>query len=141
MTSSANPSIFGQTVTFTATVTATAPASGTPTGTVTFKDGAATLGTGTLSGGVATFAISSLAIGNHTITAVYGGDTNDVGSQGSTAQTVKAAIRLKPGESADLDLVIAPATISGNFQELVTIRSNAKRRPAVTVIIQGVVQG
>ena len=39
-----------------------------------------TLGTGTLSGGVATFSTSSLAIGSHTITAVYGGDTNFNGS-------------------------------------------------------------
>jgi uncharacterized repeat protein (TIGR01451 family) len=50
---SANPSTFNQSVTFTATVSGSG---GTPTGTVTFKDGAATLGTGTLSaGGTATF--------------------------------------------------------------------------------------
>jgi len=57
------------------------------------------------------------------------------------AQTVKTAITLKPGESADMDLVIAPTINAGNFQELVTIRSNSIRKPAVTVIIQGVVQG
>jgi hypothetical protein len=44
LTSSQNPSNFGQAVTFTATVTGTSP-----TGTVTFKDGATVLGTGTLS--------------------------------------------------------------------------------------------
>jgi len=57
------------------------------------------------------------------------------------AQTVKGNLRLKPGESTELKLVIAPKVNSGNFQELVTIRSNSKRRPAVTLIIQGVVQG
>ncbi len=57
------------------------------------------------------------------------------------SQTVKPALKLKPGESADMNLAISPATKAGNFQELVTIRSNAKRRPAITVIIQGVVQG
>ena len=51
LSSSQNPSVFGASVTFTTTVTA---ASGTPSGTVTFKDGATTLGTGTLAGGVAT---------------------------------------------------------------------------------------
>ena len=58
LASSANPSAFGQAVTFTATVT---PASGggTPTGTVTFKDGMTTLGTATLNGGVATFTTST----------------------------------------------------------------------------------
>src|SRR5262249_618158 len=50
VTSSANPSVFGQSVTFTANVVAVAPGAGTATGSVTFKDGAATLGTGVLNG-------------------------------------------------------------------------------------------
>jgi streptogramin lyase len=66
--SSSNPSVFGQSVTFTATVTAGA------TGTVTFKEGPTTLGTDTLSGGTAIFQTTTLALGGHTITAVYGGD-------------------------------------------------------------------
>jgi hypothetical protein len=49
-----------QSVTFTATAAAVAPGSGTPTGTVTFKNGTTVLGTGTLSGGKATFATSVL---------------------------------------------------------------------------------
>ncbi len=77
LVSSANPTTYGQNVTFTATVTSGA---GTPTGTVTFKDGAATLGTGTLSGGVATFSTAALAAGSHSITAEYGGDVNFAGS-------------------------------------------------------------
>jgi len=75
LTSSANPSNLGQPVTLTATVAPTSGA-GTPTGTVTFTDGATTLGTGTLSGGQATFTTSSLSAGNHTITASYSGDAN-----------------------------------------------------------------
>jgi hypothetical protein len=91
ISSSANPSSFGQTVTFTATVTAST--SGTPTGTVTFKDGGTTLGTGTLnSSGQATFATSSLAVGSHSITAVYGGDSNHLGSTSPVlTQTVNQA--------------------------------------------------
>ncbi len=88
VTSSANPSVFGQSVTFTATVAAVSPGSGTATGTVTFKDGATTLGTGTLNAGVATFATSTLALGAHSITAVYGGDTNFTGSTSSTLSQV-----------------------------------------------------
>src|SRR5439155_3438552 len=73
LSSSPNPSTLGQSVTFTATVTGSG---GTPTGTVTFKDGATTLGTGTLNGsGVATFTTSALIAGSHSITAVYGGDS------------------------------------------------------------------
>lgn len=69
VTSSQNPSTYGQPVTFTATVTAVAPGGGTPTGTVTFYDGTTVLGTATLnSSGQATFTTSSLFIGTHPIT-------------------------------------------------------------------------
>ena len=70
LVSSANPSVFGQAVTLTATVTS---ASGTPTGTVVFFDGSAALGNATLVNGSAPFPISSLATGSHSITAVYQG--------------------------------------------------------------------
>jgi Bacterial Ig-like domain (group 3) len=79
-----NPSQLGQSVTFTATVAAASPAAGTPTGSVTFKDGANALGTGTLSGNTATFATTGLALGNHSITAAYGGDSNFTNSASST---------------------------------------------------------
>jgi hypothetical protein len=72
--SSNNPSIFGSTVTFTATVTSSATS--IPTGMVTFQNGAATLGTGMLSGGNATLATSALVGGAHSITAIYGGDAS-----------------------------------------------------------------
>ncbi len=92
LTSSDNPSVFGQSVTFTATVSANAPGSGTPTGSVTFEDGTTTLGTGTLSGGVATFSTTSLSVATHSITAVYGGDGNFTTSTSSiVSQTVNQA--------------------------------------------------
>ncbi len=71
--SSATPTIFGQAVTFTATVTALG---GTPTGSVTFTDGASTLGTSTLVGGTASLTVSNLAAGSHSIEASFGGSTN-----------------------------------------------------------------
>ncbi len=74
--SSLNPSVYGEDVTFTATVKANAPGGGTPTGTVSFMDGSAVLETGPLSGGVATFSTSTLSVGVHSITAVYSGDAN-----------------------------------------------------------------
>ncbi len=70
LASSLNPSTFGASVTFTATLPTDA------TGTVTFLDGATSLGTGTISSGIATLTISSLAGGTHSITAQYGGDSN-----------------------------------------------------------------
>jgi hypothetical protein len=83
VTSSLNPSVFGQPVTFTATVSPVSPGAGTLTGTVTFLDGGNSIGTAPLGGGVATFTTSALAVGNHTITASYNGDGNFNGSTGS----------------------------------------------------------
>ncbi|HEX4794926.1 MAG TPA: Ig-like domain repeat protein [Humisphaera sp.] len=92
ISSSVNPSFFGQSVTFTATVAVNAPGAGNATGTVTFKDGATTLGTAALSGGVATFSTAALSVGGHSITAVYNGDTNDNGSTSAVlTQNVSAA--------------------------------------------------
>jgi len=89
LTSSVNPSISGQSVTFTANVTASGD---TPTGTVTFSDGATVLGTVTLSGGKATYTTSTLSIGSHPITASYGGDiTNDV-----SAANIMQVVNAKP---------------------------------------------
>jgi hypothetical protein len=70
ITSSLNPSEVGKSVTFTATVSS---GSGTPTGTVAFKDGPDLLGAATLSNGIATFTTSSLTLGSHAITANYAG--------------------------------------------------------------------
>ena len=83
VTSSVNPSVFGQSVTFTATVSPVAPGGGTPTGSVTFLDGGSPIGTGTLSSGIATFSTSALAVASHTITTSYSGDGNFNGSTGS----------------------------------------------------------
>jgi uncharacterized delta-60 repeat protein len=86
LTSSLNPSTFGVAVTFTATVNSTG---GTPTGTVTFKDGVNTLGTGTLSSGKAIFQTSTLAAGAHSMTAAYGGTTSFASSTSAVlTQTV-----------------------------------------------------
>ena len=73
ITSNVNPSVTGQSVTFTSSVTASG---GTPTGTVTFFDGATSIGTGTLSGNTATLSTTTLAVGTSSITAVYSGDSN-----------------------------------------------------------------
>ena len=76
-------------MTFTATVAAVAPGSGTPTGTVTLKNGNTVLGTGTLSGGKATFSTSTLTRGAHSITAGYSGSVSDLGSTSAVlTQTV-----------------------------------------------------
>jgi Big-like domain-containing protein len=89
--SSADPSVFGQSVSFTSTVSPSS-GSGAPTGTITLNDGTNTIGTATLSGGQAALTISSFSVGSHSITAVYSGDGSFLGgTSGSLTQTVNKA--------------------------------------------------
>jgi MYXO-CTERM domain-containing protein len=118
--SSSNPSNTGDSVTFTATVTAVAPGSGTPTGTVTFTEGVTTLGSGTLDGnGNATFATSALAAGSHDIVATYGGDGDFTGSSSTTlTQSVQDGATTALGSSENPstfgDSVTFTATVTDN---------------------------
>src|SRR5262245_1088515 len=89
LTSTPNPSVIGQTVTLTATVSLVPPAVGTPTGTVTFRDGATALGTVTLVNGSASLTVSTLAVGSHPLTAAYNGGVN---LQPSTSATVTQTV-------------------------------------------------
>ena len=91
LTASANPSSFGQAVTFTAQVSGKG---GTPTGTVTFKDGTTTLFTGTLANGIASYTTSTLGTGSHAITIGYSGDSLFASSTSGLTQlvTVPAAV-------------------------------------------------
>ncbi|MFZ0683902.1 MAG: Ig-like domain-containing protein, partial [Terriglobales bacterium] len=85
--SSPNPSTYGQSVTFTATVTSIfgPPPDGE---TVSFMKGKTVLGTGTLSAGTATFTTSKLKVGTTSVTAVYAGDASYAGSTSNTIEQV-----------------------------------------------------
>jgi hypothetical protein len=100
----------GQNVTFTATV-APQSGSGSPTGTVTFSDGANSLGTVTLSGGTAAFSTASLTVGSHSIAAAYSGDANFAAST-STVVTVVVSAPAKINTSTLLT-VSAPQITAG----------------------------
>ena len=93
MSSSANPSAFGQLVTLTAQVTAETP--NTLTGSVTFYEGENVLGTADLVDGTATMTTATLSVGEHEIIAVYGGDENaEPSASEPLTQTVQQAILL-----------------------------------------------
>jgi hypothetical protein len=95
ISSSANPSVVGQAVTFTASVRFISPGSGSLTGSVTFKDGTTVLGTAALSNGMASVSTSAMATGGHSVTAVYSGDTNCTASTSTPmTQSVNAASSL-----------------------------------------------
>jgi hypothetical protein len=89
VTSSLNPSGYGQGVTFTATVQNSV--GGTDTGSVNFFDGSVQIGSAVLSANVARFTTSSLSAGSHSISTVYGGDSNFAGSTSAAfTQSVNA---------------------------------------------------
>jgi hypothetical protein len=125
LVSSANPSLSGQSVTFTATVTVVLPGIGTPTGQIDFViDGGAPIPV-TLTGGQAMLTTSTLTVGNHTVVVNYSGDSNYNSSSGSLAggQTVGALFTYLPLLSRDFvaapDLVIDSLTASGSEVTLV----------------------
>src|SRR5271170_2739010 len=122
----------GQNVTFT---TAVAPQSGAgfPTGSITFLDGQTQLGVVALNGGSASFSSSNLAVGTHTITAAYSGDSNYVAST-STTLTVTVAAAL----TADYSLTISSSALtvaqgsSGNLTVTVTPKNGFKQAVGFT---------
>lgn len=101
--SSQNPSSYGQSVTFTATLSSSG---GTPTGTVTFNDGGAAIGTSSLSAGAATFATTTLAVGHHAITATYNGSP---AFNASTSPALTQSVGI-PADSAKLRALQINAT-------------------------------
>jgi hypothetical protein len=136
LTSSANPSLFGQAVSFTATVSAVAPAAGTATGTVTFLDGTAALGSASLSGGLATFTTSGLSVGTHPITASFSGGG---GFNGSTSRSVVQTVN-KDGTTTTLTSSPNPST-SGEavtFTATVSAAAPGSGIPAGTVTFMSV---
>jgi len=124
LSSSLNPSGVGKSVTFTAAVPSSA------TGTVTFYDGATALGTGTLSGGSVTLSTTALPAGSDSITAAYGGDTNNnASSSGTLTQTVNSSgssptkptitwptpASIKSGTALSATQLDATASVPGTF--------------------------
>jgi hypothetical protein len=89
VTSSLNPAVAGQAVTFSGMIKSNASI---PTGTVTFLDGTTKLGTGTLSSGAVSLQTSSLTAGTHSITVSYAGDSSFKTSVSSAlTETVSSA--------------------------------------------------
>jgi RHS repeat-associated protein len=125
--SSLNPSTFSATVTFTATVNGSSP-----TGTVTFKDGATVIGTSALSGTgnsrTATFAVSTLSVASHSITVVYSGDANNgVSTSSALSQVVN-----KGATSTVVSSNLNPSMINQTVTFTATVSSAGSATGSVT---------
>ena len=116
LSSSPNPSAYGEAVTFTAVVSPMPPDGET----VSFMQGSKVLGTGALSSGTATFTTSSLNPATYTIKAVYPGDgtyasstsnaLSQVVGQASTTTTLASSLNPAPlGQSVTFTATVVPA--------------------------------
>ncbi len=133
LVSSINPSVSGQSVTFTATVTG----GGTPTGTVTFTISNVVQSPIALSSGSAQLAIGSLSVGAHPITAAYGGDAThavstsaeatQTANKGATSTSLAAAPTSSlPGAMVRLTATVAAtAPAAGSQTGTVTFKAGA----------------
>jgi hypothetical protein len=124
---STNPSDFGEALTLTATVSADAPGSGTPTGSVDFFDTttATDLGSVSLSGDSASLATPTLPVGSQTITFSYSGDSNFLASNGTVTVTIVPSIYVL---NATVDGALAlTGSASINIPGLVQVNSTSAR--------------
>ena len=125
VTSSANPSIYNQSVTFTATIAGTSP-----TGTVTWSANSTLITTcnpAIVAAGVATCATSSLPAGSNTISAAYSGDSNNKSGTGTFTQPVSLASQaITFNALSDITYGVAPFSISATASSnlLVAFTSN-----------------
>jgi MYXO-CTERM domain-containing protein len=123
--------VLGQPVTFTATVSAVAPGTGAPTGTVTFSDGGSVLGTGTVGGGgQATFTTSTLAVGAHSITAAYGGDD---GFNASTSTAFSVTVG-QLASSTTLASMPNPQSVGGSVTFTATVTGSGTPTGSVSFL-------
>ncbi|HEV8242068.1 MAG TPA: Ig-like domain repeat protein, partial [Thermoanaerobaculia bacterium] len=114
LASAPNPSTAGQSVTFTATVSA--EGGGSPSGTVTFHEATATLGSSALdASGIATFTTSALGTGSHAVSASYGGDSAFGASSSPPVTQVVNAAPSPPGPR--FDVFMSPPGMADSWGE------------------------
>ncbi|HWQ31854.1 MAG TPA: Ig-like domain repeat protein, partial [Blastocatellia bacterium] len=134
VTANNSPATWKQPVTFTVTVSKASAEAAAPTGTVTFRDGATVLGTGTLNGsGQATLTLSSLSVGTHQITAEYGGDNN-------YAATNSSALSLSVSKASTTTTVVAsanPVTVNQSVTFTATVSSAAGTPTGIVEFFDG----
>lgn len=132
---SASPasSTYGQSMTFSASVSPVSPATGSPSGTVQFKDGGTALGgPRPISNGVASLSTATLPAGTHEITAEYQGDGNFETSTSSPLSYVVS--------KADTSTVATPSVTSSEFGDPVTFTATLSVVPPGAGAPTGTVQ-
>ena len=124
LSSSESSGAYGASVTLTATLTG---AGVSPTGTVTFINRGTTLGTATLSGGVATLTTTALPVGFHFVTASYAGDTNYLTATSSPVRIIvnKATQTISFTLASPVTYGVSPITLSATATSGLTVTYSA----------------
>lgn len=126
------PSVFGQQVSFTATVTPAPPNGNAVNDSVTFSDGGTTLGSGTYNGnGVWVFSTTSLSVGAHSITAAYSGDNNFAASTSTAVTQTIGQAGTVTGLAASANTPTVGQTVT--FTATVTVAAPGAGTPTGTV--------
>jgi hypothetical protein len=131
-------------VTLTATVSDSSTGStGSPTGTVSFYNGATLLGTSPVTAGVATLMTAALPLGASSVTAVYSGDTNFAASTSSgVSETVNGSdftfVLVPSSGSPAVQTVAQGGTATYNFTVSPSLASFPQ---AVTFTVSGLPPG
>ena len=134
LVSSLNPSLVGQAVTFTATVSSSAGAP--PNGeTITFKNGSAVLGTAPLSAGKAMITTSLLPAGVFTITASYPGDSNFAASNSPGLRQVVNSTTKSPTTTTFVSS-LNPSIYGQNITFTATVTTTGPVPPTGTVVFR-----
>jgi len=145
LTSSPNPSTYGQAVTFTSVVTPAPPDGETVSFLYQVGRRSYSLGSGTLSGGSASLASSGLPPGTDSVVAVYGGDSKLVGStskalkQGVTKATTTTTLASSLNPSNAGQSVTFMATVSPQFSG--TVKGTVTFYDGTTKLGSGAVKG
>jgi sugar lactone lactonase YvrE len=119
--SNGNQANVGQTVTLTST-TATQSGYAVPTGSMTFFDGGTKLGTATLSDGSGSLPVSTLALGTHTITSTYSGDSSYASGSSSNSVQIVVGNYL----SSKTTLSVSPTVPMGGYNFGTTLSLSAQ---------------
>jgi putative nucleotidyltransferase with HDIG domain len=129
LSSSVDKSTQGRSVTFTATVAGTGV-----TGTVTFLDGETVLGSTILSDGTATYSTEGLSAGSHSISAVYSGDANYVGTTSSAIDlAIDPAVSAAGFNRALIGWIVAGAALALFFLMVIIVRRRKRASRTSTI--------
>ena len=135
LSSSAASIAFGQTETLTASLTPTLSGRLSPTGTVAFYDGTTWLGSVAVSGSTAVYSASALAVGSHSITAVYSGDNNY--NPNTSAATSVAVTTLAPAFTLAASSGSVNVTVGQQAVTTLTLSANATFSGSVSLTCAG----